>query len=261
MNVLLIGESWFTYSVHQKGFDSFQTSEYVEGAGEFIAGLTESGHEVDYIPSHKITACMPATAQELESYDAVVISDVGSNTFLLGEATFKHSQVTDNKLEALRDYVGGGGGLVMVGGYMSFSGIDARARYGHTPLADVLPVRMLDIDDRVEVPQGIKPIVVDSTHAALDGVGGVEWPHVLGYNQVTATKGARVLVDCGADPLLVVGSYEQGRAAAFTSDLAPHWAPPDFVAWKGYRLLWNSLLRWLAQMEPLAASSPATADG
>ena len=26
--VLLAGESWFSYTVHQKGFDTFTTSEY-----------------------------------------------------------------------------------------------------------------------------------------------------------------------------------------------------------------------------------------
>ena len=28
---LLLGESWTTHMIHQKGFDSFTTTEYVEG--------------------------------------------------------------------------------------------------------------------------------------------------------------------------------------------------------------------------------------
>ena len=48
------------------------------------------------------------------------------------------------------------------------------------------------------------------------------------------------------DPLLVVGSYGSGRGAAFTSDLAPHWAPPAFMDWPGYLPLWSGLLSWLA---------------
>jgi uncharacterized membrane protein len=31
------------------------------------------------------------------------------------------------------------------------------------------------------------------------------------------------------------------------SDLAPHWAPPEFVTWAGYGRLWRSLLGWLAK--------------
>ncbi len=46
LNVLLVGESWFTYSIHQKGFDTFQTAEYTEGAGAFIACLDGLGHSV-----------------------------------------------------------------------------------------------------------------------------------------------------------------------------------------------------------------------
>ena len=29
--VLIAGESWTTHSIHQKGFDSFTTTEYSEG--------------------------------------------------------------------------------------------------------------------------------------------------------------------------------------------------------------------------------------
>ena len=31
--VLIAGESWTVHSIHQKGFDSFTTTEYAEGAG------------------------------------------------------------------------------------------------------------------------------------------------------------------------------------------------------------------------------------
>lgn len=243
--VLLVGESWFTYSVHQKGFDAFYTSEYVEGAGEFIAALRALGYVVDYLPSHEVSARMPSTVDALREYGTVILSDVGSNTFLLGEATFKRSETAVNLLEVLAAYVHGGGSLLMVGGYMSFSGIDGKARFGSSPLAPVLPVRMLDIDDRVEVPQGVTPEVVEPRHVALAKINGA-WPHVLGYNRVLPKEDAEVLLTCGDDPLLVVGTYGAGRTAAFTTDLAPHWAPPAFVSWDGYPLLWDGLLSWLA---------------
>ena len=52
--VLLAGESWFSYTVHQKGFDTFTTSEYTEGAGEFLAALRGAGHDVTYVPAHEV---------------------------------------------------------------------------------------------------------------------------------------------------------------------------------------------------------------
>jgi len=57
--VVLVGESWFTYSVHQKGFDAFYTSEYVEGGDGFIAALQDAGHEVSYIPVTRSTTASP----------------------------------------------------------------------------------------------------------------------------------------------------------------------------------------------------------
>ena len=47
----------------------------------------------------------------------------------------------------------------MVGGYLTFSGV-AKARWGRTSLAEALPVRILDIDDHVELSAGAGPMVV-----------------------------------------------------------------------------------------------------
>jgi uncharacterized membrane protein len=38
-----------------------------------------------------------------------------------------------------------------------------------------------------------------------------------------------------SDPLVACGRYHAGRSAVFTSDCAPHWAPPAFMEWPGYR--------------------------
>jgi uncharacterized membrane protein len=203
------------------------------------------------VPSHRIDPDFPVEPAALRAFDVTVLSDVGANTFLLPPRTFTRSEVSPNRLEALRSYVGDGGALLMVGGYMSFSGIGGRAGYGASPLADVLPVELLASDDRVEVPEGfvaeVTPEGVD--HPALTGVPA-PWPPLLGYNRFTAKPGSTTLVrrehPRGADPILVVGQSGQGRTAAFASDLAPHWAPPEFVDWPGYPRLWLSLLAWLA---------------
>lgn len=245
LNVMLVGESWFTTSLHQKGFDTFQTAEYTEGAGAFIAGVEHLGHHVRYIPAHRVEADFPTDPDAFFETDVVILSDVGANTFLLTKQTFGRSELAPNRLESLRTYVAGGGALLMIGGYMSFAGIDGKARYGHSPLADVLPVRLQDHDDRVEVPEGFTVTVVDRSHPALLRVPE-NWPPLLGYNRVEPATGSTVLVTRGDDPILVVGAFGSGRTAAFTSDLAPHWAPPEFVEWASYPKLWDSLLGWLA---------------
>lgn len=171
--VVLVGESWFTYSVHQKGFDAFY------------------------------------------------------------------------KAEVVRAFVAEGGGVVMVGGYLTFSGVDAKARWGRTSLAQALPVRILDIDDRVELPAGAQPSVV-AQHGIVAGLES-QWPALLGLNEIVAKDGALTLAECAGHPLLVIGEYERGRAAAFASDIAPHWAPPGFTQWSGYGTLFDRLVRWVAR--------------
>ena len=66
MKVLLAGESWMTHSVHVKGFDSFTTSTYQEGAGPLIAALREAGHEVTYLPNHLVPNTFPNTPEALK---------------------------------------------------------------------------------------------------------------------------------------------------------------------------------------------------
>lgn len=245
--VLVVGESWFTYSVHQKGFDAFYTSAYEEGGEVFLAALRDRGHDVTYVPSHEIHPRVPGTADGFDAFDVVVISDVGANSFQLPPETFERSLRSADKTELLRGFVARGGGLLMVGGYLTFSGIDAKARWGRTPLGEALPVEVLDRDDRIEMPGGNEPVVV-AQHDVVESLPSV-WPALLGLNEVTAKASMRTLVECGGHPLLVVGEYHEGRSAAFTSDVAPHWAPQAFLDWHGYVVLWDQLVRWLAGRE------------
>jgi uncharacterized membrane protein len=248
MRVLLCGESWVTHSVHVKGIDSFNTSTYVEGAGPLRAALTGGGIEVDYLPGHLVPGRFPASAGELASYGVVILSDIGANSILLGPQTFEHSQPAPDRLAAIEAYVRAGGGLLMIGGYLSFAGIEGKARYHGTPVEDALPVLIDAVDDRAEVPQGVVPAPALPAHPVLRDVPG-PWPALLGYNRVTARPGADVVVRCGDDPLVACGQHHAGRGAVFTSDCAPHWAPPEFLAWPGYDILWPNLIRWLASAD------------
>jgi uncharacterized membrane protein len=243
VKVLVAGESWVKHTVHMKGFDHFHSTEYEEGGTVFIESLTQAGIEVSYVRAHEISGRFPVDREALSEYDAVILSDVGANSFLLTDETFLRSEVTTNRLAEIAAYVEAGGGLVMVGGYLSFSGIDGRARYAQSPLADVLPVEMLDHDDRVEVPQGVVPEVAAAGHAAIGRVSE-EWPLLLGYNRLRAKEDATVVATVGKDPLLVVSEFGRGRTAAFASDCAPHWAPPEFVEWPDYAELWSSIILW-----------------
>jgi uncharacterized membrane protein len=153
-----------------------------------------------------------------------------------------------NRLRLIKAWVEKGGGLLMVGGYFSFQGIDGKARWRGTPVEDVLPVTCHPWDDRVEMPEGAVADILEPDHPVLAGLGE-DWPVVLGVNEVQARAGARVLArlprDQGGHPLLVLGEAGLGRTAAWTSDIGPHWLSPAFCAWPGYAILWKNLLAWL----------------
>ncbi len=246
MKVLVAGESWTTFSTHVKGADSFTTSKYATGIEPLRSTLQGFGHEIVHLPAEHVPDSFPWTGPELGRYDLVVLSDIGSNSFYLSTETFERSVSRPDRLEMLREWVAGGGALLMIGGYMSFSGIDARARFGQGALSSCLPVLVSDFDDRAERPAGVRARVETPDHPLAAGLAG-PWPALLGYNRVGAREGAEVIatLEDGA-PLLATWDYEAGRVTAFTSDCAPHWAPPEFLSWDGYGKLWNNIVTWTA---------------
>jgi uncharacterized membrane protein len=247
-HILLAGESWVTTATHIKGFDQFPTVTFHLGAEPLVEALKGSAFDLRYLPAHEAQRDFPQTPEGLAAYDAVILSDIGANTLLLHPDTWIASRRTPNRLRSLKTYVERGGGLLMVGGYYSFQGINGGARYHGTPIEEVLPVEMLPYDDRVEVPEGFTPVVKQKAHPILAGFAG-DWPPLLGFNEVKAKSGAEVLATASADydgkPLLVAGAFGKGRTLAWTSDIGPHWLPPEFAAWPGYSRLWRQALNWL----------------
>jgi uncharacterized membrane protein len=243
--VLIAGESWTTTSIHVKGFDSFTTVAYEEGVGALRDALLGAGHDVTFMPNHVAAVEFPHTAAELGAWDVVLLSDIGSNTLLVPPATFARFESKPNRLSALREWTHGGGGLAMIGGYLSFQGIEGKANYRGTPVADVLPVELEAGDDRVESPDDGEPSLTGEQHPVVDGLPE-RWPSILGYQRAAPRPWGKVLARVDSSPLLVTGTVESGRTLAYMTDIGPHWAPPAFVEWEGYARLWDQAVRWLA---------------
>lgn len=247
--ILLVGEQNTETRLVVEGFDCLT---YIRAShsdfGPLLDALRNGGHEVSVMPTGDVQEHFPESFDEVGAYDVILISDVGSNSFLLHPEVFAKCIRHPNRLKLLRDYVADGGGLVMVGGWVSFAGMEGKAKYHGTYLEEALPVTCLPYDDRVETPEGVSPSVVDLSHPILDGVPE-EWPFFLGYNKVTLKAESTTLLSFGDDPLLSVWDYGEGRAAAFSSDCVPHWAPPEFLNWSGYPIFWNNLVIWLAQAD------------
>ena len=248
--VLLVGESWVSSVTHYKGFDQFGSVSFHLGAEPLVAALKGSEFDLTYMTAHDAVEAFPFEMAGLDAYDVIILSDIGANSFLLPPAVWLRSQTVPNRLRLIKAWVEKGGGLLMIGGYLSFQGIDGKARWRKTPVEDVLPVTCQPWDDRVEMPEGAVAEVLQPDHAVMIGLGGT-WPFVLGVNEVEVRPGAEVLAripaDQGGYPLLVLGGHGAGRTAAWTSDIGPHWLSPAFCAWEGYGRLWKNLLGWLAQ--------------
>ena len=88
--ILLAGESWVTTSTHIKGFDQFPTVTYHLGAEPLVEALKDSIFDLTYMPSHEAQRDFPQTAEAPRAYDAMILSDIGSNTLLLHPDTWIH---------------------------------------------------------------------------------------------------------------------------------------------------------------------------
>ncbi|MCE5208497.1 MAG: glutamine amidotransferase [Chloroflexi bacterium] len=247
--ILFAGESATIATTHIKGVDSFTHYSYSEAARYILPKLREIEIDVDYMPCHDVMAKFPLSVEELNKYDCVVISDLGSNSLLFHPNVLR-SQKMPNRLEVLRDYVKGGGGFLMIGGYMSFAGVENKARFHETELEEMMPIEILDHDDRVELPQGFCPKVVDAEHPIVKSLPSV-FPSMLFYNKTILKSGAKLLLvndeNGRNDPILAVWNYGNGRAGAFTPDCAPHGATPEFLNWEHYGEFFANTIRWLSE--------------
>jgi hypothetical protein len=142
--------------------------------------------------------------------------------------------------------VNDGAGLVMVGGWASFSG--KGDGYRGTALAAVLPVACAEGDDRRNVPSGLWLEALQPAHPVLQRLDLAAPPVLCGYNAVTLAEGTTLLAQGrlvefrdgtpqpgGAVPLLAVRQAGAGRALAYASDLVPHWCG-GLVDWGAERV-------------------------
>jgi uncharacterized membrane protein len=196
------------------------------------------------------------------NFDAIVLSD------------YSKKQVPAASEKLIRDQVRSGTGLLMVGGWGSFSGPFGRWR--GSAVERLLPVTCARRDDRVNFPGGALA-VVKQNHPVLRSLPFREPPVICGLNRIRPKKGARVVLvarrvlfrsgrpflEVREYPLLVIDSLPGGRVAALATDLAPHWCG-GLVDWgkkkkkilirKGisveigdqYVRFVGSLLKWLA---------------
>ncbi len=204
-------------------------------AAAYLCGvMTRFGIDFDRVDG----GTSPASDFQNRAYSLYILSDYAVGGFNPGDM--------DHIVATVK---GDGAGLLMLGGWESYYG--RLGEYVETPVADILPVKMRNSDDRRNYSS---PVLLRPTTTDHPIVAGLPWstaPGVGGFNQFEAKEDASVLLEGfrtqttwtsaldepsapieQADvklellekyPFLVVGTFGIGRVAAFASDVAPHW--------------------------------------
>jgi uncharacterized membrane protein len=194
--------------------------------------------------------------EELERSSALIISDVEAKCFHLYPTFFDRARreqkvVTfPDRLESIKKWIHGGGGLMMLGGWLSFSGAREMGGWRRSHLAPILPVECLPGEDLVESSAGFTAEVVQPDHPLAVDLPWSSFPPIFGYNELIPRSDQQVIVRVRetGHPLVAAGEYGQGRVVVYSSDPAPHWGL-NFELWEGYDAFWRRALRWVSRRD------------
>ncbi len=223
--------------------------------GERLAQAFRRDAELTCLANWSLYRLEPGKFESLVEQSAtVVISDVEARCFHLYPTFFDRARREKtvvrfpDRLETLKTWVHDGGGLMMLGGWLSFSGAKEMGGWRRSRLADMLPVECLVGEDLIESSAGFTAEVVNPDHPLTVGLPWESFPPIFGYNELIARPQGEVVVRVRetGHPLVVAGTYGQGRICIYASDPAPHWGL-NFELWEGYDAFWQQSLRWTSQ--------------
>jgi uncharacterized membrane protein len=205
-------------------------------AASYLAGIMQHyGLQFDYLASDQM-------------FDLALL---GTECRALILSDYPARNLSASQAEEVTRRVAGGMGLLMIGGWESYTG--AGGDYGKTAIRELLPVAMQEQDDRINCPQPCLVELKDPHPMVQDLPFNAVSPTIGGYNRVvTKPAGKEILsarrfksarkgqdftfVAIGkADPLLVAGTHGKGRVTAYASDAAPHWVG-GLVDWGDARI-------------------------
>ncbi len=195
--------------------------------------------------------------KELGSFDLILLQDFNYKPYNIGMY-----------LPHIRRFVEQGGGLAMIGGSLSFSSGD----YNGTPVAEILPVRLLPnsaAESRLISTEEFRPVITkEGREHPIMQIGRTRQettqlltalPPLNGVNLVAGAKrGATVLATHPSlktsrgepMPVLTAWQIQSGRALALTTDSSWNWAfhyGGSGGTPQAYDRFWRNTIRWLIQ--------------
>ncbi len=211
--------------------------------------------EIRRIPSGQVTRLEPEWF-EPGKYDVYILGDVPASVF------------GDELLKKLARSVEAGSGLIMLGGYHTFGA----GGYATTPLADLLPVRMLrtevrtgnevDLTQQYDQPlqmlphsQGMQHFVMRLDIPAKNAEKWRELAPLQGANRWTGLKPLAITLAESAEkyPLLVAQDVGRARTMAFAADTTYQW--PQAGQLEQHQRFWQQVILWLAHKDVQGDSS------
>lgn len=250
IRVLYAGDGSMRLETEVKGAEVIQYVSRIKDAAAALrdALALDPEVEVTHLPPIYAFSEFPSTASELEdNYEVVILSDVGAET--LTTYPLEEGQPLEprpNRMRELAKYVEGGGGLIYGGGYFTYQGRYGRGGWYGTPIADLLPVEILNVvDDRQETPEGASAEVTNAEHPVTRGIPWKDCPIFFGYNKTNKKPDGELLGTIEDYPFLAVGTSGKARVLAFTPDPCAHWGE-YFTRWEHYPRFWQQAVRWVS---------------
>ncbi len=207
----------------------YMGDDNLKGAASYLGAILNYAEvQFDYLPSSKIAKVKKG------DYDLYILSD------------FPIVKLPAQSQKNIAENVKNGASLLMIGGWESLHG--ASGEYQGSIIEEVLPVKCLTHDDRINYCQGLIP-VISQEHSSLKNLPWDKPPIVCGFNKVVLKKDSQCVLflrklvvkklqpalEKNNIPLLVFDNYGKGRTCALTTDLAPHWVG-GLVDWGNKRL-------------------------
>jgi uncharacterized membrane protein len=246
--VLYVGDTQVETLIAAKGIDTFTHTYYKDSAKVLRDALgPRPGIELTHMPASNIRTDFPSDAEGFAKYDVIILSDVGYQNFKL---PFGNRELLvpmgPNRVTPFRQWVLDGGGLIMAGGWLTFSGLNGKGMWGGSPIEDVLPVTMKQgIDDLIDHPDGATLDVIKPDHPIVAGLEFDPASIILGYNKVFPKDDSEVVMTSRNDPFLVTGTAGKGRSIAYTTDPVYHLCG-NLQLWENYGLFWERMCKWAA---------------
>ncbi|MBE9565643.1 MAG: hypothetical protein IMF16_02710, partial [Proteobacteria bacterium] len=212
----------------------------VKGFSWYAYGLPEawgSGARVQevWLRADSVVEGFPQNIEDLADYDEVILADLDVSLLSL------------DARRAVRDYVAAGGSLLLLGGPYALG----QGFMSGTYVEDLLPVTVSPVRD---LQQADPPLVLTAEPTALmspfEASLLAQQPEVYWRHLIELRAGAEVHLRAGGEPVLVTGSYGEGRVTVFSGAAlgSPGSGDLAFWQWDDWPVLLNDVVYWTASM-------------